>query len=44
MLANTLRPLFEGRVVPVTEDVLVRGRQVVETERKRGHTYTSRTC
>jgi toxin FitB len=38
-LAHTLRPLFEGRVVPVTEDTLVRWRQVAEAGRKRGHTY-----
>jgi predicted nucleic acid-binding protein len=39
-LTHTLRPLFEGRVVAVTEDVLVRWRQVVESGRKRGHTYS----
>jgi toxin FitB len=39
-LTHGLRPLFEGRVVPVTEDVLVRWRQVVEAGRKRGHTYS----
>ena len=39
-LTHTLRPLFEDRVVPVTEDVLVRWRQVVEAGRKRGHTYS----
>jgi predicted nucleic acid-binding protein len=38
-LAQTLRPLFAGRVVSITEDVLVRWRQVVEAGRKRGHTY-----
>ena len=39
-LAHTLRPLFEGRVVPMTEDVLLRWRQLVESGRKRGHTYS----
>jgi hypothetical protein len=39
-LTHTLRPLFEGRVVPITEDVLVRWRQLVEVGRKRGHTYS----
>ena len=39
-LAHTLRPLFQGRVVPITEDVLVRWRQVVEAGRRRGHTYS----
>ena len=38
-LAHTLRPLFQGRVVPITEDVLLRWRQVVEAERRRGHTF-----
>jgi predicted nucleic acid-binding protein len=39
-LAHTLRPLFEERVVHITEDILVRWRQVVEAGRKRGHTYS----
>jgi toxin FitB len=39
-LVHTLRPLFEGRIVPITEDVLVRWRQVAEAGRKRGHTYS----
>jgi len=39
-LAHTLRPLFEERVVPITEDVLLRWRQVVEAGRRRGHTYS----
>ena len=39
-LAHTLRPLFQGRVVPITEDVLLRWRQVVEAGRRRGHTYS----
>jgi toxin FitB len=39
-LAHTLRPLFEGRVVPITEDVMLRWRQVVEAGRRRGHTYS----
>jgi predicted nucleic acid-binding protein len=39
-LTHTLRPLFEGRVVPMTEDVLLRWRQLVEAGRKRGHTYS----
>lgn len=39
-LGHTLRPLFEGRVVPITEDVLLRWRQVVEAGRRRGHTYS----
>lgn len=39
-LTHTLRPLFEGRVVLIAEEVLVRWRQIVEAGRKRGHTYS----
>jgi predicted nucleic acid-binding protein len=39
-LTHTLRPLFEDRGVPLSEDVLVRWRQVVESGRRRGHTYS----
>jgi toxin FitB len=39
-LTHTLRPLFEGRVVPITEDVLLRWRHLVEAGRRRGHTYS----
>ena len=39
-LTHTLRPLFDGRVVPIAEDVLVRWRQLVEAGRKSGHTYS----
>ena len=38
-LANTLRPLFAGRTLPVTEDVIVRWRLMVEDGRRRGHTF-----
>jgi toxin FitB len=39
-LTHTLRPLLEGRVVPISEDALVRWRHLVEAGRKRGHTYS----
>ena len=39
-LTHSLRPLFEGRVVPITEDVLLCWRQIVELGRRRGHTYS----
>ena len=42
-LAHTLRPLFAGRIIPITEDVLLRWRQLVEAGRRRGHTYGSPT-
>lgn len=36
-LDRTLRPLFERRILPLTEDILLRWRQMVEHGRKRGH-------
>jgi hypothetical protein len=39
-LANDVRPLFEGRVLSVTEDVLLRWRLLVEGGRKTGHTFS----
>lgn len=39
-LANTLRPLFTGRVLPVSENVLLRWRLTIEEGRRRGHTFS----
>ena len=39
-LENEMRPLFEDRVLPVTEDVLLRWRLIIEDGRKRGHTFS----
>ena len=39
-LDRTLRPLFDGRVLPVTEDALLRWRLVLEAGRKRGHSFS----
>jgi hypothetical protein len=39
-LANEVRPLFEQRVLPVSEDVLFRWRLLVEEGRKAGHTFS----
>ncbi len=39
-LDQTLRPLFENRVLGVTEDVLLRWRLMLETGRRRGHTFS----
>ena len=39
-LALKVRPLFEGRVLPITEDVMVRWRLLVEEGRKAGHTFS----
>lgn len=39
-LDGTLRPLFAGRVLSVTEDTLLRWRLMLEAGRKRGHTFS----
>jgi len=35
-----LRPMFDGRVLPVTEDVMFKWRLLVEEGRKAGHTFS----
>jgi predicted nucleic acid-binding protein len=39
-LAHKVRPMFEGRSLPVTEDVMFKWRLLVEEGRKAGHTYS----
>jgi len=39
-LTHTIRPMFERRVLPVTEDVMFRWRVLVEEGRQTGHTYS----
>jgi predicted nucleic acid-binding protein len=39
-LAQRLRPMFEDRVLPVSEDVMFRWRLLVEEGRKAGHTFS----
>lgn len=39
-LAHKVRPMFEGRVLPVTEDIMFRWRLLVEEGRKIGHTFS----
>ena len=39
-LDRTLRPLFAGRVLAVTEDSLLRWRLMLESRRKTGHTFS----
>jgi toxin FitB len=39
-LAHSVRPMFEGRVLPISEDVMLRWRLLVEEGRKRRHTYS----
>jgi predicted nucleic acid-binding protein len=38
-LDRTLRPLFAGRVLAITEDVIVRWKAMVVDGQKRGHTF-----
>lgn len=39
-LTNKVRPMFEQRVLPITEDVMVKWRLLVEEGRKTGHTFS----
>ncbi len=39
-LDHTLRPLFTGRVLSITEDALLRWRLMLEAGRKKGHTFS----
>ena len=39
-LNHTVRPMFEQRVLPVTEEVMLKWRLLVEEGRKIGHTFS----
>lgn len=39
-LAHKVRPMFEGRVLAVSEDVMFKWRLLVEEGRKSGHTFS----
>ena len=39
-LAHKVRPMFEQRVLPITEDVMFKWRLLVEDGRKTGHTFS----
>ena len=39
-LMNKVRPMFEERVLPVTEDIMFKWRLLVEEGRKAGHTFS----
>jgi predicted nucleic acid-binding protein len=39
-LTHKVRPMFEERVLPVSEDVMLKWRLLVEEGRKAGHTYS----
>jgi len=39
-LAHKIRPMFEQRALPISEDVMFKWRLLVETGRKAGHTFS----
>ena len=39
-LTRKIRPMFDQRILPVTEDIMFRWRLVVEHGRKAGHTFS----
>ena len=39
-LAHKLRPMFDERVLPITEDIMLKWRLLVEDGRKAGHTFS----
>ena len=39
-LTHRIRPLFAQRALPISEDVMLRWRLLVETGRKQGHTFS----
>ena len=39
-LTHKLRPMFDERVLEITEDVMLKWRLLVEEGRKRGHTFS----
>ncbi|MGA6969001.1 MAG: PIN domain-containing protein, partial [Xanthobacteraceae bacterium] len=39
-LLHKVRPMFEQRVLPVTEDIMFKWRLLVEEGRKSGHTFS----
>lgn len=39
-LTHKVRPMFEQRVLPITEDVMLKWRLLVEQGRKAGHTFS----
>lgn len=39
-LAHRVRPMFEGRVLAITEDIMFKWRLLVEDGRRAGHTFS----
>ena len=40
LLTLKLRPMFDGRVLPLSEDILLKWRSLMEQGRKSGYTYS----
>jgi predicted nucleic acid-binding protein len=39
-LPHKVRPMFDGRVLQINEDIMLKWRQLVEDGRKTGHTFS----
>ena len=39
-LDNKLRPMFDGRELPIIEDILLKWRAIIAEGRKRGYTFS----
>jgi predicted nucleic acid-binding protein len=39
-LDQRLRPMFEGRILPLCEETLLQWRLIIESGRRRGHTFS----
>jgi toxin FitB len=39
-LDNKLRPMFDGRALPISEDILIGWRLIIEKGRQRGYTFS----
>jgi len=39
-LTQKLRPMFAERILPITEDIMLKWRLLLEEGRKKGHTYS----
>ncbi len=39
-LTHKLRPMFDGRVIEITEDIMLKWRLLIEDGRKSGHTFS----
>jgi len=39
-LTQTIRPMFDQRILPITENIVLRWRILLEQGRKSGHTYS----